>query len=44
MKAHAFDLLGVDGKQHTLDTARGPKGVVVMFICNHCPYVSARSP
>jgi len=41
MKAHAFDLLGVDGKRHTLDTARGPKGLVVMFICNHCPYVKA---
>src|SRR4051812_46273374 len=41
MKAHAFDLPGVDGKRHTLDTARGPKGLVVMFICNHCPYVKA---
>src|SRR3954468_19189314 len=41
MKAHAFDVLGVDGKRHTLDTARGPKGLVVMFICNHCPYVKA---
>ena len=39
MKAPAFDLLGVDGKRHSLATARGEKGLVVMFICNHCPYV-----
>ena len=36
-----FDLLGVDGKRYTLASARGPKGVVAMFICNHCPYVKA---
>ena len=41
MKAHPFDLAGVDGKRHTLDSARGPNGLVVMFICNHCPYVKA---
>ena len=39
MKAPAFDLLGVDGKRHSLATARGENGLVVMFICNHCPYV-----
>ena len=39
--AAPFDLPGVDGRRHTLDSARGPKGVVVMFICNHCPYVRA---
>lgn len=36
-----FDLPGVDGKRHTLASARGPKGLLVMFICNHCPYVKA---
>lgn len=36
-----FSLPGVDGKLWTLDTARGPKGLLVMFICNHCPYVQA---
>jgi peroxiredoxin len=36
-----FDLSGVDGKRHTLASARGPKGLLVMFICNHCPYVKA---
>ena len=40
-KAAPFDLLGVDGKRHTLASARGPNGLLVMFICNHCPYVKA---
>lgn len=40
-KAVDFDLLGVDGKRHTLADVRGEKGALVMFICNHCPYVKA---
>lgn len=36
-----FDLPGVDGKRHTLASCRGPNGLLVMFICNHCPYVKA---
>jgi peroxiredoxin len=36
-----FALPGVDGRIHTLESARGPKGLLVMFICNHCPYVQA---
>ena len=40
-KALDFHLPGTDGKRHTLASARGPKGLVVMFICNHCPYVKA---
>ncbi len=36
-----FDLPGVDGKRHTLASARGPRGLLVMFVCNHCPYVKA---
>ena len=39
MKAHPFDLPGVDGRRHSPASARGEKGLVVMFICNHCPYV-----
>jgi len=39
--AAPFDLPGTDGRRHTLDSARGPNGLVVMFICNHCPYVKA---
>src|SRR5919106_1912111 len=41
MKAAQFDLPGVDGKRHSPASARGDKGLVVMFICNHCPYVKA---
>lgn len=36
-----FSLPGVDGKIWTLAQARGDKGLLVMFICNHCPYVQA---
>jgi len=36
-----FDLLGVDGRPYTLKDVVGPNGLVVMFICNHCPYVKA---
>lgn len=36
-----FELPGVDGRRHSLASARGPKGLLVMFICNHCPYVKA---
>lgn len=39
-----FDLPGVDGKRHSLASACGPKGLLVMFICNHCPYVKAIRP
>ena len=38
-KAADFHLKGVDGKTYTLTEARGPKGLVVIFMCNHCPYV-----
>ena len=40
-KAPDFNLPGVDGRNWTLSDARGPKGTLVMFICNHCPYVKA---
>jgi len=36
-----FTLPGVDGKAWTRDNCRGPNGLLVMFICNHCPYVQA---
>jgi peroxiredoxin len=39
--APSFALAGIDGRRHTLGSVRGPNGVVVMFICNHCPYVKA---
>jgi peroxiredoxin len=40
-KPHDFSLKGVDGKTYSLKDIEGPKGFVVMFICNHCPYVKA---
>jgi len=40
-KAPDFTLLGVDGRRHTLAELAGEKGTVVMFLCNHCPYVKA---
>jgi len=36
-----FDLPGTDGRRHNLASCRGPNGLLVMFICNHCPYVKA---
>jgi peroxiredoxin len=40
-KARDFALKGVDGKTYSLAAIRGPKGTLVVFICNHCPYVKA---
>ena len=40
-KARDFALKGVDGKTYSLADVRGPKGLLVVFICNHCPYVKA---
>ena len=36
-----FDLPGVDGRRWTLKECRGERATLVMFICNHCPYVQA---
>ena len=36
-----FSLKGTDGKFYSLQKILGTKGLVVMFICNHCPYVKA---
>jgi peroxiredoxin len=38
-KAPAFSLPNVDGKTVSLSDFAGRKGLVVMFICNHCPFV-----
>lgn len=40
-KARDFDLLGVDDKRYNLINVRGKNGLLVMFICNHCPYVKS---
>lgn len=36
-----FTLPGTDGRQYSLESVRGPNGLLVMFLCNHCPYVKA---
>ena len=36
-----FDLPATDGKRYVLSDVKGPKGLLVMFICNHGPYVKA---
>ncbi len=38
-KAPAFSLPNVDGKTVSVTDFAGSKGLVVMFICNHCPFV-----
>ena len=42
--AAPFRLKSVDGREYTLQQLAGPRGTVVMFICNHCPYVKAVLP
>jgi len=36
-----FELPGVDGRTWSMRECMGEKGLLVMFICNHCPYVKA---
>jgi peroxiredoxin len=40
-KAPEFRLPATDGKTYSLSEIAGPKGTLVMFICNHCPFVLA---
>ncbi len=40
-KAPGFSLPATDDATYTLQSAAGPNGLLVMFICNHCPYVKA---
>ena len=40
-KAHDFELTDTFGKHQSLASLRGPNGLLLMFICNHCPYVKA---
>ena len=40
-KAKDFNLLSTENKKVSLDNIRGENGTLVMFICNHCPYVKA---
>ena len=40
-KAITFNLLSTENKMITLDNTKGKNGTLIMFICNHCPYVKA---
>ena len=40
-KAEDFKLKSIDNKLLSLNDIRGEKATLVMFICNHCPYVKA---
>ena len=40
-KAPSFSLYDPDGNGHTFESLMGEKGLLIAFICNHCPYVQA---
>lgn len=40
-KAPDFTLPGTDGREWSLQDVAGPNGTLIMFICNHCPYVQS---
>ena len=40
-KAKSFNLTSTENKKVTLENIKGKNGTLVMFICNHCPYVKA---
>ena len=40
-KAESFELKSIENKIVSLDDVKGKNGTLIMFICNHCPYVKA---
>ena len=40
-KAHNFELKSTNNKILSLNDVKGENGTLIMFICNHCPYVKA---
>ena len=40
-KAKNFNLLSTENKKISLNNIKGENGTLIMFICNHCPYVKA---
>ena len=40
-RANNFELKSTDNKVLSLDDIKGENGTLIMFICNHCPYVKA---
>lgn len=43
-RAPDFELQGIDGKTYSLADFAGKEGLLVIFMCNHCPYVRAKLP
>jgi peroxiredoxin len=41
-QAPDFELMGIDDKKHSLQDYKDYQGLLVLFICNHCPYVKAK--
>ncbi|NHI03340.1 Alkyl hydroperoxide reductase and/or thiol-specific antioxidant family (AhpC/TSA) protein [Candidatus Nitrosotalea sp. TS] len=41
-KAPEFSLLGIDDKKHALSEFKEHQALLVVFMCNHCPYVQAK--
>lgn len=39
--AHEFSLIGTDGQKYSLESFVSAKALVIVFMCNHCPYVQA---
>ena len=38
-----FELLGIDDKKHSINDYTNKQGILVIFMCNHCPYVKAKA-
>ena len=43
-EAPDFRLKGSDGKEYSLSGFKGKKAVLLVFMCNHCPYVQPKMP
>ena len=41
-KAPFFKLQGTDGRMHSLLDFKNAKAVLIVFMCNHCPYVKPK--
>ncbi len=41
-KAPNFSLQGIDGKTYSLSDFAAKKGMLIIFMCNHCPFVKAK--
>jgi peroxiredoxin len=40
-KIPEFNSIGIDGKTYSLESFKNNKGLIIIFSCNHCPYVQA---